>query len=217
MPDSAFPPPFESPHSTIPPTEQAIRSTPPPGPARPAVTPVTAAQRALASASPGQKMLDGSIATAASIADAQHVVNAANASGVKPVEPTWVNPPASATPLVPHPPAAAFQTPQTPTGQPVPPVPASPAQPQPQRPARRVLLSQTEIEDGVGRSIHLTASVQDAHGKVIFATAQPIWSTTDPFVATVKSNGEVALVNRGKCVIVANMGGTMGSCAVTVH
>jgi hypothetical protein len=122
-------------------------------------------------------------------------------------------------PLVPQPPSPARQTPQVATGQQPQrvPVTAPVAQQQPQRSPRRVLLSQTEIEDAVGRTIKLTSSLQDAHGRAITAAPNAVWSTTDPFVASVKPNGDVALVNRGKCVILANMGGTMGSCAVTVH
>ncbi len=79
-------------------------------------------------------------------------------------------------------------------------------------PAESVTLSQTSASLKVGESVSLTATVLPAN-----ATDKTVtWSSSNPAVATVDSNGKVTAVALGNAIITAKCGSVSATCSVTV-
>jgi hypothetical protein len=66
-----------------------------------------------------------------------------------------------------------------------------------------------------GDTVRLTATVKDQHGAVISGKT-PIWTPTNPAIATVSADGLVTGVAQGQTTIAAAVEGKQGSAALTV-
>lgn len=73
-----------------------------------------------------------------------------------------------------------------------------------------VTLDQTELSLTPGATAQLTAALTPENW-----VGQIIWSTSDPNVATVDSNGNITTVAAGTCTITAAAAGVTAECAVT--
>ena len=82
----------------------------------------------------------------------------------------------------------------------------SPTEPVPQTPARVTLSSEEETLTAVGQTIQLTATVLDQENRVI-SGAVVTWTSTNPSVVKVDTNGLVTALTNGYVQIAASSGG----------
>ena len=77
-----------------------------------------------------------------------------------------------------------------------------------------VAMSSATVNVGLGQSVQLTATPQDAKGNALF---RPVtWTSSAPTVATVSASGLVTSVSAGTTTITATSESKVGSTAVTI-
>ena len=91
----------------------------------------------------------------------------------------------------------------------------SPTEPVPQTPARVTLSSEEETLTAVGQTIQLTATVLDQENRVI-SGAVVTWTSTNPSVVKVDTNGLVTALTNGYVQIAASSGGLTASASIIV-
>ena len=103
----------------------------------------------------------------------------------------------------------------TPTPQPPTPQPPTPQPPTPPQPARITISPSSVNLVAIGQTIQLSATVYDSANAQI-PGAEVAWSSTDPAVVTVSTQGLVTAVGNGTAQISARSGNIASSIAATV-